>query len=128
MNQIRMKENQQAEVSKNFLRKANIYGTEEYKLWRAFLAENPGYTMVVKEIKNSKSAQKKNATYKNMKEYISLQDNSEQKLVEFENIKKLSKINRDPYGYVLKWFDCTYPNAREQFHADDEANSDKEAA
>ena len=125
---IRMKNENQAEVSKSFMRKASIYGTEEYRLWRAFLAENPGYTMVAKEVKNSKSAQKKNATYENMEAYIRLQEDSEKKLAEFENIKKASKIQRNPYGNVLAWFDATYPNARAQFKAEDEANSETKAA
>ena len=128
MNKIKVKNENQAEVSKSFMRKASIYGTEEYRLWRAFLAENPGYTMVAKEIKNSKSAQKKNATYKNMEAYIRLQENSEKKLVDFENIKKTSKIQRDPYGYVLAWFDATYKDARAKFKAEDETSSENEAA
>lgn len=126
-NKIRIKNANEAEVSKGFMRKASIYGTEEYRLWKAFLAENPGYTMVAKVVNNTKSAQK-NATYKNMEAYIRLQENSEKKLADFENIKKASKIQRDPYGNVLAWFDATYPNARAQFKTEDETNSENKAA
>ena len=95
----------QAQVSKTFAKNAKIYGTEEYRMWREFKAENPEYVMVVKTIKkNPDKETNKNLTYENMKLYISVQDNAKELLVEFERELTLSKIQSNPYRAVLAWF------------------------
>ena len=43
-----------AQVTKAFAKQARIFGTPEYREWRAFLAENPGTEMVTKTIKKAK--------------------------------------------------------------------------
>ena len=64
----------QAQVTKAFAKQARIFGTPEYREWRAFLAENPGTEMVTKTIKKAKDKKNdaKNRTYEKMAEYISL--------------------------------------------------------
>lgn len=104
-NVIKMMDDNQAQVSKTFAKNAKIYGTEEYRMWREFKAENPEYVMVVKTIKkNPDKETNKNLTYENMKLYISVQDNAKELLVEFERELTLSKIQSNPYRAVLAWF------------------------
>lgn len=104
-----MMDNNEAQVSKTFAKNAKIYGSEEYRMWREFKAENPEYVMVVKTIKkNPDKETNKNLTYENMKLYISVQDNAEALLIEFERELILSKVQSNPYRSVLAWFKKTF--------------------
>ena len=104
-NTIKIMDNNEAQVSKTFAKNARIYGTEEYRIWREFKAENPEFVMVVKTIKkNPDKETNKNLTYENMRLYISEQDNAEELLQEFEKELRLSKIQASPYHAVLTWF------------------------
>lgn len=104
-NVIKMMDDNQAQVSKTFAKKAKIFGTDEYKLWREFKAENPEYVMVIKTIKkNPDKRTTKNLKYENMRKFIKEQDNAEELLKEFEKEIRLSKIQSNPYRAVLAWF------------------------
>ena len=72
--------------------------------------------MVVKEIKKDPDKKtNRNMTYDNMKMYISEHANKDVMLNEFARQLKISKIKKNPYRYVLSWFDKFYPSAREYF-------------
>ncbi len=104
-NVIKMMDNNEAQVSKTFAKNAKIYGTEEYRMWREFKAENPEYVMVVKTIKkNPDKKTTKNLKYENMRQFIKDQDNAEELLKEFEKEVRMSKIQSNPYRAVLAWF------------------------
>ena len=104
-NVLKMMDDNQAQVSKTFAKKAKIFGTDEYKLWREFKAENPEYVMVVKTIKkNPDKRTTKNLKYENMRKFIKEQDNAEELLQEFEKEIRMSKIQSNPYKAVLAWF------------------------
>lgn len=104
-----------AQVTKAFAKQARIFGTPEYREWRAFLAENPGTEMVTKTIKKAKDKKNdaKNRTYEKMAEYISLQENAEKLMKEFEAQKKLSIVQKSPYRFVLNWFLDTFSELKE---------------
>lgn len=112
-----------AQVTKAFAKQARIFGTPEYREWRAFLAENPGTEMVTKTIKKAKDKKNdaKNRTYEKMAEYISLQDNAEELKKEFEAQKKLSIVQKSPYRFVLNWFLATFPELKENEDKESEA-------
>ena len=120
----------QAQVTKAFAKQARIFGTPEYREWRAFLAENPGTEMVTKTIKKAKDKKNdaKNRTYEKMAEYISLQDNAEELKKEFEAQKKLSIVQKSPYRFVLNWFLDTFPKLKEDEDKKDEAKAAAEEA
>lgn len=103
---IRIDENGNGIVTKAFQKKASIYGTEEFKLWREFKAEFPNATMVTKDIKKNpnKKTSTKNMTYENMALYIKEQADAEALLKEFKSIYNKSKVQANPYRYVLAWF------------------------
>lgn len=124
-NIIKIKENNIAEVTKAFAKKAMIYGTEEYRLWRDFLSENPNYTMVTKTIKkNPNKETNKNLTFDNMRTFISEQENSDELLKEFEKQIRMSKIQSNPYRCVLAWFKTEFKNydSYKEFFKKDENN------
>ena len=91
-----------AQVTKAFEKQARIFGTPEYREWRAFLAENPGTEMVTKTIKKAKDKKNdaKNRTYEKMVEYIRSQKNADALMKEFEAQKKLSIVQKSPYRFV----------------------------
>lgn len=94
-----------AQVTKSFEKRARIYNTEEYKLWRAFEQENPNAIMTTKNIKkNPDKKTTKNLTYENMKLFISAQPKAEERMKEFERQLKISKVQKNPYRAVLAWF------------------------
>ena len=123
-----------AQVTKAFAKQARIFGTPEYREWRAFLAENPGTEMVTKTIKKAKDKKNdaKNRTYEKMAEYISLQDNAEELKTEFEAQKKLAVVQKSRYRAVLNWFLATFPELKEDEDKkegqEDKATAAEEAA
>lgn len=62
-NSIRYINDTQALVTKSFAKKAQIFGTEEFKLWREYLAYYPEAQMFTKDIKRNPN---KKTTTKNM--------------------------------------------------------------
>lgn len=118
-----------AQVTKTFEKQARIFGTPEYREWRAFLAENPGSEMVTKTIKKAKDKKNdaKNRTYKKMAEYISQQKNAKELMKEFEAQKKLSIVQKSPYHFVLDWFLDTF-DLKEDEDKKDKATAAEEAA
>lgn len=111
-----------AYVSATFMRKAHMYGTNEYKMLAAFRAENP--TVLVEVHKNG-SSPNTNLTYTNMELYIKEQPNSEELLKVFRRIKNEAMVQKNRHRYVCNWFRATFPNYKEgeQFQKR-EANED----
>ena len=105
-----------AQVSKKFAKNAKVFGSEEYLMWKEYRKDFPKAIMDVKEIKkNPDKKTNRNMTYENMKIYISEHTNKDVMLNEFARQLKISKIKKNPYRYVLSWFDKFYPSAREYF-------------
>lgn len=113
-----------AQVTKAFEKQARIFGTEEYKLWKAYREDFPAAKMVTKTIKkNPNKKSYKNLTYANMELFITEQ-NSEL-LVELRKQIKLSKVQSNPYRAVLAWFLSEFPKYDEykEFWASIEAEA-----
>ena len=113
-----------AQVTKAFEKKACIFGTEEFKLWREYKKEFPKAKMVTKSIKkNPNQKNRRNMTFENMEAYIATQPNAEDLKKEFETIKQRSQIQKSPYQYVLSWFEAKFEgyNDLKQFMAEKEA-------
>ena len=121
---IRYIDDTTAQVTKAFEKKACIFGTEEFKLWREYKAMFPNAKMVTKSInKNPNQKTRRNMTFKNMEEYIQTQPNAKELEEEFKTIKQRSKIQKSPYQYVLSWFEAKFEgfNDLDQFMAQKEA-------
>ena len=96
----------QVMVTKEFAKNARIFGTAEYKLWKEIRLDCPNAEMVTKTIKRnpSKKVDTRNMTYANMEAFINVQDNAKELMVEFKKQIKMSKVQTNPYRYVLAWF------------------------
>ena len=94
------------QVTKEFAKNARIFGTAEYKLWKAIKADCPAAEMVMKSIKKNpnKRNDTKNMTYERMAIYIREQDNAATLMVEFKKQIAISKVQTNPYRSVLAWF------------------------
>ena len=113
-----------AQVTKAFEKKACIFGTDEFKLWREYKKEFPKAKMVTKSIKkNPDQKNRRNMTFENMKAYIATQPNAKELRKEFDTMKERSKIQKSPYQYVLSWFEAKFEgfNDLDQFMAQKEA-------
>lgn len=124
----------EAQVTKAFEKKACIFGTEEFNLWREYKAIFPKAQMITKTIKKSETQKKRrNRTYENMEAYIdTLVDEAVRKAVkaEFEATKKRSKIQTSPYQYVLEWFEKRfegYDDLEQFMNQKEEERKQKEA-
>ena len=102
----------QVQVTKEFAKNARIFGTPEYKLWRAIKADCPEAAMVLKSIKKNpnKKNDTKNMTYERMAIYIREQENAETLMIEFKKQISLSKVQTNPYRCVLAWFIQKFEN------------------
>lgn len=114
-NLIRTIDNETALVTKDFQKKASVFGTAEFKEWREYLAYFPEAKMVTKKIKINPDKENvtKNMTYENMAAYIREQDDAEAVMAEFEKQINLSKVKANPYRAVLAWFKQKYSNVND---------------
>ena len=99
-------------VTKEFAKNARIFGTTEYKMWRAIKADCPDAEMVTKTIKKNpnKKTSTKNMKYKYMADFIRQQENADKLMAEFKKQIGLSKVQTNPYRCVLAWFLETFEN------------------
>ena len=121
---IRYIDEKTAQVTKAFEKKACIFGTDEFKLWREYKKEFPKAKMVTKSIKkNPDQKNRRNMTFANMKAYIATQPNAKELKAEFDIMKERSKIQKSPYQYMLSWFEAKFDgyNDLDQFMAEKEA-------
>ena len=114
-NTIRYIDDNTAIVTKAFQKKASIYGTDEFKLWREYKAQFPDAVMTTKEIKKNpnKKTSTKNMTYENMALFIKEQDNAVALMAEFKREYNKSKVQANPYRYVLAWFKQKYSDVND---------------
>ena len=100
-------------VTKAFLKKAQVFGTDEYYALRTVKAENPNAAVRTKAIKKNPDKETfKKVTYENMEYYISLQPNKATHMAHYKIVRERSKIQKSPYKYVAKWFVDTFPDFR----------------
>lgn len=94
------------QVTKEFAKNARIFGTPEYKMWRAIKEDCKAAEMVIKSIKKNpnKQTSTKNMTYEHMAIYIRQQDDAVTLMAEFKKQVALSKVQNNPYRCVLAWF------------------------
>ena len=100
--------------SKRSIERANKGLSPEYKELTQMLEEHPTFNVVEKVI--SQKADKKTygkLTFKRMESYILLLSNSEEKLIEFEAVKKVAEARGAKYPLTKKWFLATYPEYKE---------------
>ncbi len=97
-------------VSKAFYTKASHFGTPEYEQLTRAKNENPSFTVV---FKTSDKKTYNGLTLARMMEYIQTQENSEERMIEFEAVKTTAKAKGAQYPLTKKWFLNTYPEYKE---------------
>ena len=110
-----------AQVTRSFAKQARIFGTPEYKEWRAYCQDFPNAEMVIKTIRrNTGKRTYKNLTYANMERFLKVQPNSKALIEEFNKQKAASSIQQNRYRAVLAWFLSKFPRYDEykEFFAD----------
>lgn len=91
------------EITKGFEKKAGNVGSSEYYELTKVMKEFPTFKLKITESRGSNGF--KGMDYDFMKKYISLHENSEQNMSDFEKLieKKLT------YGEIKQWFVSMYP-------------------
>ncbi len=124
-NEVKILDNGNVQVTKAFMRKAKIFGTAEYEFWKKVKADLPDAEMETKTI-NRTPNKNKNRSYENIKAYIMTQENSEKLLAELEKVRTQSKVQTNPYEYILSWFDKNFPDYKKSTVFEDKENPEKE--
>lgn len=101
-------------VSKKFLAEASHTDTFAYK--KMLELRKLGMMLVVENRKKSKDR----LSYKRMEAYLSCLAEAERYLNEFATIREAAKGQPNPYRYVYRWFDETFPNRNEIPELDEE--------
>ena len=102
-------------VTKKFLNAAGVLNSPEYKILQQARMENPGFTVVLREIRKAeKKNTYRNLSFTNMEMYIrETCGEGSQEMKDFTRVKELAKIQAGPYAYVKTWFLKHFPNYRE---------------
>ena len=87
-------------LTKKFYKAASILNSSEYNIMIQLRTQNPGFEIVLKEIKKKECKKSyRNLTYANMREYIITREGEKSETVaEFDRVMALSKIQAGPYA------------------------------
>ena len=97
-------------VSKPFLKRANLYGTEESKMLEEARAAYPDFKVVPRSIaKSNKKRPYLRVSYAYMERYISSHENAEKRMKEYEEMRFRAECHEVPFSEVKKWFVACYP-------------------
>ena len=96
-------------VTAKFHKAAGQIGTDAYNL----MAELRKLNMPI-AVKAPAQKKSNTVTYAKMKKYISLMDEADKYMAEFEAVIEESKATNKAYAYVLSWFKKTFPRYGKQ--------------
>lgn len=97
-------------VTADFIKKAGVWGTEEYHCFKAMRNENPEYTIERRSVSGSKKVYK-GLSITRMREYIAFKEGAESETMEtFKYVCAEAKVRGHAYPRVKSWFVAKYPN------------------
>ena len=96
-------------VTAKFHKAAGQIGTDAYNL----MAELRKLNMPI-AVKAPAQKKSNTVTYAKMKKYISLMDEADKYMAEFDAVIEESKATNKAYAYVLSWFKKTFPHYGKQ--------------
>ena len=115
-------------VSKPFLKRANLYGTEESKMLEEARAAYPNFKVVPRSIaKSNKKRPYLRVSYAYMERYISSHEKAEERMKEYEEMRFRAECHEVPFSEVKKWFIACYPEI-DDFTPDDFKKEKENAA
>ena len=112
-------------VTADFIKKAGIWGTDEYHCFKAMRSENPAYTVKRRSVSSSKKVYK-GLSIERMREYISFKEGTESEaMASFEYVCTEAKVRGHAYPRVKSWFVAKYPNYASDpvWSSDEETNA-----
>ena len=119
------------EGTKTAIKKAGVLDTPEFNELCELMSRFPNYKVSVKSPKKNEDKKTYNGlSLEKMKEYISLQPNSEAMLRKFEAVQRVAKAKGALYPLTKKWFLKAYPEYKVNSVSEEEtkAAEDLEAA
>lgn len=116
------------QVTKAFAKAAGYYGTPEFEMWQEIKKRFPKAQMVHKTIKkNPDKRTNRNMTYPNMAAYIRAKKDAAA-MAEFQKRIQMSKVQANPYRYVLAWFEQTFVDYTADYKQYFAAKAEEQAA
>lgn len=101
-------------MSKAFEEAAHDPFSDEYKILQKIRSDFPGLVISRKTRRPSKKARpNKNMSYDNMLKYMSVYENADALVAQFELVRVQSQKAASPYSYVLAWFNRQFPNHKD---------------
>ena len=101
-------------MTKAFEEAASNPTSQEYKQLQQIRADVPGLTIIRKTRRAPKKGRPtKNLTYANMEKYMSVFQNKDELLAQFEVVKTCSLEQPSPYKFVRDWFETQFPKYKE---------------
>ena len=106
-----------------FLRKSGIFNSVEYNIVKGIRADYPN-VQIVKAIAKKSKAQRSihRISLTEIKNYLELWDkqNGTTFKAKYDLVKQMSKIQANPYKYIVAWFEANFPNWQQMAIIDDE--------
>lgn len=102
--------NAKIEVSKAFLKRANLYGTSESLTLEKVRVAYPDFEVIGRSI--AKSTAKRpylRVSYAYMERYISSHEKAEERMKEYKEMRFRAECHEVPFSEVKKWFIACYP-------------------
>ena len=102
--------NAKIEVSKAFLKRANLYGTSESLTLEKVRAAYPEFEVVGRSITKSNTKRPYlRVSYAYMERYIASHANSDMRMKEYQEMRFRAECHEVPFSEVKKWFIACYP-------------------
>lgn len=106
-----------------FLRKASVFNSVEYNIVKGIRADYPNVSIVKAVAKKSKAQRAiHRIPLTEIKNFLELWDkqNGTSFKAKYDLVKQMSKIQANPYKYIVAWFEATFPNWKQMVLIDDE--------
>ena len=100
-------------ITKRFAKAASVLGSAEYNIMKQLRADNPTFTVLMREIKKKEGKKSyRHMSYENMRIFITeIEGENSPIMNEFEKTMAIAKTQSAPYTYVKKWFLNRYKDA-----------------
>ena len=98
------------EVSKAFLKRANLYGTSESHTLEDVRAAYPNFAVVPRSIaKSNKKRPHLKVSYAYMERYILSHEKAEERMKEYQEMRFRAECQEKTFSKVKEWFVALYP-------------------
>lgn len=97
-------------VSKPFLKRANLYGTEESRILEEARAAYPKFKVVPRSItKSNRKHPHLRVSYAYMERYIMSHEKAKERMKEYQEMRFRAECQEKTFSKVKEWFVALYP-------------------